>query len=1167
MTSALYLSPSLDRTFEHAAEAAAASQRAQPFAPVSLLLPDSAAVQAAQKRLGDTVGVRFFQFYGLGQQVLDSARLPVFRLSDTALHRLVRQILSRMASTGRLTTFQTGRFSETERVSQTVWETPGLTQVLVNWLHEMKSQGIAPEAVQAHARSSGQERDRQLAEFYSAYQSFLIQQHCADSDGLLWLAAEALEGQPGRASGPQSFSQQLFIAIGFDQFNPLQVRILRACAPHCADLRIYLPWDACRPAGSLALARLAQTRQILEDALAGPPDSLILRVETLLPSAPASLAGSPASLVGSPASLVLRQIQRTIFEANPQPQPTPDAGTEALGLEGPPVNLIAAPSREGEVRWALKAVKRLLLAGADPEQIAILVPTPQTYQDAVEAIAEEYGVPIQMEHRLSAEPAAAALLNVLGLAGSPASLAGSPASLASEFPRRETLDALRSPYFTLPSLSPAQVNLLDQLSRERPVLAGREQWRFALQPLAPSEKEDVEDEDHYPDRLARQLAPSVLAEIEIGLTAFFNLVTPPETATCRDYTLWLQQAILGLSDDPDSLDGLPASLEPDSGEEPAPAAPPPSLNMARTCLASPNAAYARRDVRVLNRITRGLSALVEASELVGSPASLTEPGEGTLTWQEFKTDLQRVLLSLTIPADPLQPGVRFGAIQAGRSLGMDHLFVLGLAEGEFPRLTGADVLYSPHERETHPLPLIRFGHPQGCRPASGEQAALWWQVLINCRRTLSLLRPRLDDKGAPWQASSYWEAVLTAAQRGHPGLNEIVLPILTQPVIADSASPAELLVAVSTSQARGVPPELRQAWQSSQQAIQILRLRQGWQPTPAFDGRLQDPAILTELSQRFGPRHPWSASRLNRFGNCPFAFFAQTVLKLAAVADPTEGLDVMQRGALLHAILEDLFSRLTRGDFSNPAGVAITPANLPEIETQLAECCARAFRHAPQRYGFRPDALWQQEQAELSRMLAVLVRWECEQNGAAPPFQPFRQELRFGMPGSELPALSITGQAGGPPGQADFEFLLHGVIDRLDRDEQGRLRLIDYKSGSTSYSKPDMARGLAFQSPFYALAAEQLLHEQVAESYYLLIPKREKSGQLKFQGSVTGDEIVSKAIEQAARFVQDARLGRFPVLSAKTGMGQNSCTSSCEFAGLCRADRHAFAKARREAGQ
>jgi ATP-dependent helicase/DNAse subunit B len=125
-----------------------------------------------------------------------------------------------------------------------VADKPGFTRVLLEWIREMKSQGIPPEQVSAHARTSGRERDHQLALLYQRYQAFLIQSDLSDPDGLLWLAAEALEADPdlGRSRLP-------FILLGFDHFNPLQLRILQQLVGRCPDFSIYLLWDPGREPG------------------------------------------------------------------------------------------------------------------------------------------------------------------------------------------------------------------------------------------------------------------------------------------------------------------------------------------------------------------------------------------------------------------------------------------------------------------------------------------------------------------------------------------------------------------------------------------------------------------------------------------------------------------------------------------------------------------------------------------------------------------------------------------------------------------------------------------------------------------------------------------------------------------------------------------------------
>ncbi|GIV79886.1 MAG: hypothetical protein KatS3mg050_4280 [Litorilinea sp.] len=88
----------------------------------------------------------------------------------------------------------------------------------------------------------------------------------------------------------------------------------------------------------------------------------------------------------------------------------PQAETVDLGPNLAPVE---APSREAEVRVALRAIKKLLLDDVPPQAIALLAPRPGAYGRPVETVAQEYGVPVTMETTLAANPAVAALLNTL----------------------------------------------------------------------------------------------------------------------------------------------------------------------------------------------------------------------------------------------------------------------------------------------------------------------------------------------------------------------------------------------------------------------------------------------------------------------------------------------------------------------------------------------------------------------------------------------------------------------------------------------------------------------------------------------------------------------------------------------------------------------------------
>jgi ATP-dependent helicase/nuclease subunit B len=736
-----------------------------------------------------------------------------------------------------------------------------------------------------------------------------------------------------------------------------------------------------------------------------------------------------------------------------------------------------------------------------PAKIAILVPSVNAYRPIIGAIATEYGVPVEYERPLLGNPAVAALVNLLKLAPS--------------FPWQLTLDALRSPNIRQSWLSEEQIGLLDQLSRERPVLAGRDQWAFAVRPLT-LETQDNNDDDFGPPPLVARLDPIDLMAINDGMTAFFEHLTPADTASYRDYTWWLQTAIIGFIPETD-------------GDEEGSLAPVPTLDLLGCSLES---SFALRDRNALEVVMRAIRRLLASSETV--------PLDAEISWETYRDELLGILQVMQIPPDRLQASVRFGRLDEGRARVCDYLFVLGLSEGEFPTPPPADALYAPLERETHPLPLIRFS------PA--DDASLWWQVIGNVNTQLFLLRPYIDANGAPWQTSPYWDAV-RACFCDLPVEN---IPIAEQRLPMDAANQSELLVALAQAGATAIPESLRKHWLYAQHTEGVMQRRQGYLPPGEFEGVIQAPSIQAELAARYGDLHVWSASRLNRYANCPYGFFAEQVLKLKALQDTEEGLDAMQRGILLHAILEELYNRLTRLE------IAPTQDSVETILGQLEASCAVVFPSAPQRYGFRPSPLWQYEQKELLRLLRALVVWECEENGSDARFRPYLQEAGFGIRESGPQPLAVMGEKA--------QFRLRGLIDRIDRDPAGNLRVIDYKSGSTTWSTNDLKKGLALQTTLYALAAERFWsndESHVAESHYWHIPSREASGSLKISACVTQDELADAIIQQAAWNIFQIRSGVFPSAPGKPVQGGMSCNSRCDFAPICRVSRLSIGKARR----
>jgi putative RecB family exonuclease len=175
-------------------------------------------------------------------------------------------------------------------------------------------------------------------------------------------------------------------------------------------------------------------------------------------------------------------------------------------------------------------------------------------------------------------------------------------------------------------------------------------------------------------------------------------------------------------------------------------------------------------------------------------------------------------------------------------------------------------------------------------------------------------------------------------------------------------------------------------------------------------------------------RRSLSPSRAGDFQNCPLLYRFRVIDKLPEPADP-----VMVRGTLVHAVLEDLFGEPAPGRTLDRA-VELLPSAwtaLREAEPRLAE-------------------LFTAEQAvEETQWLSSAIDLLTTYFGMEDPrwVEPAAREERV--------SYEVDGVAFG------------GIIDRVDISPDGRIRVVDYKTGRAPKA---MFEGKAmFQMKFYAL--------------------------------------------------------------------------------------------------
>jgi hypothetical protein len=102
-----------------------------------------------------------------------------------------------------------------------------------------------------------------------------------------------------------------------------------------------------------------------------------------------------------------------------------------------------------------------------------------------------------------------------------------------------------------------------------------------------------------------------------------------------------------------------------------------------------------------------------------------------------------------------------------------------------------------------------------------------------------------------------------------------------------------------------------------------------------YDGIITNPDLIRLLKQKFGADFVHSASGLSVYGNCPYRFFAQRVLRLEPRGEAALDLQAIDAGKLLHDILRRFFEKHRREPLHK--------LDRKKLQTELATIADRVF--------------------------------------------------------------------------------------------------------------------------------------------------------------------------------------------------------------------------------
>jgi len=436
-------------------------------------------------------------------------------------------------------------------------------------------------------------------------------------------------------------------------------------------------------------------------------------------------------------------------------------------------------------------------------------------------------------------------------------------------------------------------------------------------------------------------------------------------------------------------------------------------------------------------------------------------------------------------------GVHLVDAVAARFGETDHAYLVGLVDTDWPDRQRRSIFYSNGL-------LKMLGWPQESDQTRAQQAA-FRDLLRLPGSTIELHAFQLEG-----------DAIV--------GVSPMIeaagdLPARVRPAAEDARAKATIRFADEALDAGDVARTALEA-----EPAEWLALRQA---RPAIDSAAYAGSV--------GPRAPqaYRVSRVDRYLDCPFKYFSESVLDLPEEREEMSGLTPIERGMLVHALFEQFYRQWQQDGLGT-----ITEELLPEALRRFRRLADAALARLPE----ADRAL-----EEIRLFGSIVARGLAE--------RVFELEATAG---GRIVNRLIEHPIRGPfrfrrlSGLVEKVIELRGKTDRIDVFDDGALRVIDYKLGRM----PDLKSSV--QIAAYAHAVQQELaagdgrpHPVTAAMYHAFGDDRQVAGALG-DGQSPAEAVAARASE-FADVIEHIEQGEFPPRPRNTG----DC-SWCRYAGVCR---------------
>lgn len=431
--------------------------------------------------------------------------------------------------------------------------------------------------------------------------------------------------------------------------------------------------------------------------------------------------------------------------------------------------------------------------------------------------------------------------------------------------------------------------------------------------------------------------------------------------------------------------------------------------------------------------------------------------------EAFAAAVRELLVDESVPFSPSSAGIEVVEPKniVGRSF--ERVFVLGMAEGAFPKPASEDPVVDFFERRQLAAHGIEFA--EAAEVARWEELSFYF-TLLSARRGITFSYPKIVEDSESVESSFFKRLGVESV----PNADEMLIV----------SSPEEWRTRMlRTGDQLGGDSVIERA----RAQYRVERRREDTGIYDEYDGVISVPFDAA--------RRTWSASQLTQIGQCSFRWFAERLLRLKPVDEMEFALDPATRGSLYHKALEIAVGRAI---------------NASDIRAATLEHIDEAFAEA---------------EADPKVALPVVPNWESER---ADQIQELKKAIRaadFISDGARVVGVEVAFEA------VHEGLRFSGSIDRVDDTSSGLIAIDYKTSSSKPLGAKDRNGQLNVdvQIPLYANVALRELYPSGNygdSSYYSLtkgkILRTEQEGDLQRLNELIDDV---KAILSDGAFAVD----------------------------------------------